>query len=155
MTTESPIDILRKMPADRAAVIARGIAGMLAWRPDLRRLYSPADLAFIQHLTGTETPIRYAKAGDQEGGEALAIEHARALNDALDAGQPVTVPMLDAIAEELEPTGWRIDYSKQAWRAVAPAKKRTSSIPGILVDLKRLEKERARTVATSASAEGP
>lgn len=120
MTTESTTDLLRRMPADRAKAIAAGIVTMWSWRPDLRRLYDSADIALISHLAGPVAPLRYSKAEDAESGEALAIEHARALNDALDAGQPATVQMLDAIAGELESTGWRINYSKQAWRVVSP-----------------------------------
>ena len=146
MTTESTADLLRRMPTDRAKSIARGIVNLWAWRPDLRRLYDPADVALIQHLAGAVAPLRYSKAEDAASGEALAVEHARALNDALDAGNPVTVPMLDAIAEELEPTGWRIDYSQQAWRPVAPRPKHTSSVPGIFADLKRLERARQASI---------
>lgn len=57
---ESQLDQLRRMPADRAAIYARGLLAYLDWRPTARRDYSTADLALLQHLAGNEK-LKYAK----------------------------------------------------------------------------------------------
>ncbi len=150
--SDANLDILRKMPPERAAAYARGLMSLFAWRPTLRQMYSSADLAYVATLAGRDKE-RYAK--DQGDGGDLARLYASLLNDKLDAGLAVTTGDLDAIDAELASGRWRIDYSQQAWAArragdaVGPLKyakgeerpltKSSGSITGLMKDLMAIE----------------
>lgn len=53
------INLLKRLPHSTASAYADGILGVLKIRPDLRRDYSPEDLAWLQSV-GTRQ--HYAKA---------------------------------------------------------------------------------------------
>ena len=54
---DNPMELVRRMPRPEAIAYARGILEMLKIRPDLRRDYSTADLAYLESLVrGSQTP---------------------------------------------------------------------------------------------------
>lgn len=63
---ENLISRIRTAPAKVAQSLARGLCDFLRFRPDLRRLYQPGDLAYIESLAakgGDDGPTLYSKSG--------------------------------------------------------------------------------------------
>jgi hypothetical protein len=122
------LDDLRRLPIEKAGAVAKGILSFLAYRPDLRKLYSARDIVYLKQAAARATPdekLRYAKRETirvsaetriEDDGD-LARMYAGMLNSKLDAGQPVTPGDLDAIAEELDGGEWTVDYSDHTWTA--------------------------------------